>query len=191
MLNVLLKYIERNFDQLYLQKLYRAIFATAYYGMFRIGEITLSPHVIKAINVHIAQNKKKMLFLLRSSKTHGQNVKPQMVKVAASGKTNQLNGCCPFQILRDYLKVRKGFVTLEEQFFVLWDRSPVTPINFRTMLKKVISEAGFDNTYYSSHSFRGGRSVDLFNNGISINNIRKLGKWSPRSTAVYSYLKFQ
>ena len=100
MLDVLLRYIEQNFDQLYLRKLYRDIFVTAYYGMFRIGEITLSPHVIKAIDVHIAQNKWKMLFLLRSSKTHGKNVKPQRVKVAASGKNRQINSCCcPFQIL--------------------------------------------------------------------------------------------
>ena len=54
----------------YLITLYRTILLTAYYGLFRVSEITLSPHVLKARDVHIATNKKKLKFVLRSSKTH-------------------------------------------------------------------------------------------------------------------------
>ena len=45
--------------QPYLTILYKAILSTAYFGLFRIGEITKSPHVIKASDVHICLNKKK------------------------------------------------------------------------------------------------------------------------------------
>ena len=54
---MLLFEIERNYQcQPYLCSMYKAIFALAYYGMLRIGEITLSKHVIRAKDVHIGSN---------------------------------------------------------------------------------------------------------------------------------------
>ena len=44
--------------QPYLTILYQAMFITAYYGLFRVGEITMSQHVIKAKDVHIGVNKR-------------------------------------------------------------------------------------------------------------------------------------
>ena len=79
-LEVLVKEVRKFFDkknQLYLKLLYVALFTTAYYGMFRVGEITKSPHVLLAKDVHIRENKKKMLFLLHSSKTHSKASLPQ------------------------------------------------------------------------------------------------------------------
>ena len=40
--------------QWYLELLYKAMFSICYYGMMRIGEVTKSPHVLKAKDVHIA-----------------------------------------------------------------------------------------------------------------------------------------
>ena len=47
----------------------------------------------------IADNKKKLLFVLRSSKTHGKQVKPQVVKIEGlSKKTNGKKPInCPFE----------------------------------------------------------------------------------------------
>ena len=46
-LNSLLKGVQRHSaEQPYLMKLYLAIFSTAYFGLFRVGEITRSPHVV-------------------------------------------------------------------------------------------------------------------------------------------------
>ena len=36
---------------------------TAYYGLFRVGEITESPHVIKFLNVHVTPNKDFIIFI--------------------------------------------------------------------------------------------------------------------------------
>ena len=55
-------------EQPYLEKLYQALFAAAYYGLLRISEVTKGPHCVLARNVHLAQNKHKMLFLLETSK---------------------------------------------------------------------------------------------------------------------------
>ena len=61
---------------LYKQVLFKAIFLSAYYALLRIGELTESPHVIKAKDMGVARNKDKMRFILRSSKTHGKGAHP-------------------------------------------------------------------------------------------------------------------
>ena len=74
-----------NSNQSYLLVLYKALFVTAYFGLFRIGELTQSAHVVLAKDVHIGTNKKKLLFVLRSSKTHGEDSRPQTVRICAVG----------------------------------------------------------------------------------------------------------
>ena len=69
-------------DQPYLFILFKAMIMTAYFGLFCIGEITDSDHVIKAKDVHVGVNKDKLLFVLRSSKTHGKGIKPQQIRIA-------------------------------------------------------------------------------------------------------------
>ena len=53
------------------------LFSTAYFGLFRVGELTTGDHPVLARDVHIGINKKKMLFLLRTSKTHWKDSKPK------------------------------------------------------------------------------------------------------------------
>ena len=68
LLEIMLFEIQRKFSsQFYLETLYKALFALCYYGMMRVGEVTRSPLVLKAQNVHIATNKDKILLLLYSS----------------------------------------------------------------------------------------------------------------------------
>ena len=66
-------YNERN--QPYLKDLYRAIFSTMYFGLLQISEVACQ-HAVLARDVNIGYNKKKMLFILRSSKTHWQGPRP-------------------------------------------------------------------------------------------------------------------
>ena len=167
--------------------------------MFRVGEVTKGSHPIQARDVHIAQNKKELLFMLRTSKTHMGNVKPQIVKITGlvSSKqgnvpqpTNPNNRYCPFKILHDFLAVRTGYTSIDEPFFVFRDKTPVSPAIFTKILKTTLTNAGYDARLYSSHSFRGGRSKDLLDMGIDIDTIRKLGRWSPKSTSVFAYLRY-
>ena len=86
MLHLLLKTADHYFikiGQEFLQNLYLALLSTMYYGLFRIGELTMSQHTVKARDVHIGINKKKMLFLLHSSKTHTEDSLPQMIKISS------------------------------------------------------------------------------------------------------------
>ena len=110
MVGIIIKQVSRNFaDQPYLETLYKALFATAYFGLFRVGELTTGTHPILARDVQIVKNKRKMLFILRTSKTHSKNVPPQMVKIAAVPRNVQLNRFqtgslhfCPYQLLDNF-----------------------------------------------------------------------------------------
>ena len=109
MLMVLLKQLESKFhDQPYLLKLYQALFSMAYYGLLRVGELTLNDHSILARDVHIGSNKKKILFILCSLKTHTKGSPPQMVKITSKPKESikhhpvvggLLYDYCPYDLL--------------------------------------------------------------------------------------------
>ena len=62
-------------SQGYLEVLYKALFALGYYGLMRVGELTYSPHVIKAKDVHMATNRNKLLLILHSSQNTWPGIK--------------------------------------------------------------------------------------------------------------------
>ena len=192
-LNVILNKIEKVFLQernpLYLCCLYKALFATTYYGLFRVSEVTagLGLHPIKARNVHIGDNKDKMLFILKTSKTHWTDSKPQIVKIVREMATFHMSIHCPFMLIRNYLRLRRKYQTNEEPFFIFSDRTPVTPGNYRSTLKLMLELCGVNPQLYGIHSMRVGRSVDLFfKSKLSVSTIKKLGRW--KSNIVYRYL---
>ena len=133
LLNIILKTTEHHFlgaGQVYLAHMYMALFSTAYYGLFRVGEITWSPHNIKAIDVHIGENKNKILFILRSLKTHTLGDPPQMITISSSRRARLQHHYCPFNLLRKFLEVRRGYLNPSEPFFhffgqVVCDIEPV------------------------------------------------------------------
>ena len=178
--------------QPYLTVMYKVLLGTAYYGLFRVGELTSSPHVVKAVDVRIGLNKNKLMFVLHTSKTHTGGDKPQIIKINSVKKDNNDNkygnlsqhlpSICPFTLLKDYLKLRKKYKDEKEQFFVFRDRTPVTQL-----LKKLLQFNNINQAFYSTHALRSGRSSDLLEIGVSVETIRKLGRW--RSNAVYTYLR--
>ena len=124
------------------------------------------------------------MFILRSSKTHNKSSFPQTVKISQKQdnlKDKKIRTYCPY---RRYLNNRGAFNDYEENFFVFKGGSPVEITQFHNTLKLMIKIAGFD---YSMHSLRGGHSLDLMSSGLSVETIKKLGRW--KSNAVYNYLK--
>ena len=181
----------------YLCIMYKLLLSTAYFGLFHVGEITESPHVIKARDVHVVQNKKKMMFVLHTSKTHWKDVKPQVVKISSGAplltpkmkpKTKTANDFCAFLLLQSYMRIRRKIRNKDKQFFVFRDRSPVKPDHMRKILWNALAECGLDPMLYGCHSTRAGRAMDLLQKmHLDVSTIKKLGRWS--SNIVYSYLK--
>ena len=190
MVHVLLdKLLDMFESQPYLCALYRAMIVAAYYGMLRVGEIMNSQHVIKAKDTHVACNKDKMMFVLHTSKMHWLDSPPQIIKISArrtvAGKKSK--NYCPFTALRTYLDCRKSYKTMTEPLFMFHDRTPVSTLQFRKTSKLSISLAGFDGLLYDTHSLCAGRSCDLLKMKVSVETIKKLGRW--KSNAVFKYLK--
>ena len=160
-LNILIKKVDllfRHNPQPYLTVLYKALLSMAYFGLFRIGEITKSPHVVEAANVHIGQNKNKLMFILHTSKTHGLGAKPQIIKISAVTRQCKTDEYCPFVLLCNYVAIRKKYLDSEEQFFVFRDHSPVLPSHFRNTLSMLIRMCRLNPKLYSSHSLRSGQA---------------------------------
>ena len=173
-------------EQPYLSQLYKTLFSTCYYGLFRVGEVTDGEHAVRARDVHIGVNKKKMLFVLHTSKTHWLDAKPQTIKISSQG---EIGSCefCPFKLLNDYIEMRGNRDSDDETFFVFSDKTAVSAVNFRLTLRKVLKTLQLDETLYSPSSFRAGRAVDLDGMQVSLESIKILGRW--RSSAVFTYLK--
>ena len=136
LLEILLFEIKRiNGDQQCLQVMYEAMLCLGYYGLMRVGELTDSPHVVKATNIHIGTNKDKILIVLYSSKTHTRASPPQKIKITSvetcSGimdhTLQRRKGVffCPFVSIRNYLSLRGTYKDQNENFFVFKDKSPV------------------------------------------------------------------
>ena len=175
-------------NQPYLESMYTGMFCLAYYGMLRVGELTKGPHTVKACNIHVGNNKKKIQIVLYTSKTHGQESGPQKVKIAAADpKKVEKMFFCPFSAVLHFMSTRGSYKSEEEQFFVFADRSPVCPHHFRSTLRSLISKIDLDPLLYDVHSFRSGRTCDLYKFGYSIDQIKSMGRW--KSNAVYRYLK--
>ena len=91
---------------------------------------------------------------------------------------------CPFAIIKQYINLRPTALTLDENFFVFSDRSPVNPGNVRSVLKLMIQHIGLDANLYNFHAIRIGCCSDLLKLGLSVETIKKLGCW--RSNAVFT-----
>ena len=180
--------------QLYLSLLYQMIFGTMYFGLLRISEVTGTQHSVKAADIQVGTNKRKFRLILRTSKTHWKNMKPQLIVISATHNDhmdgNQPTATslpCPYKLLDEYSTCRRDYIDENEPFFINRDGSPVSPEQLVRCLKLMIKKAGFDQTLYGSHSIRIGRTCDLFKLGLSIDLIKKLGRW--KSNAVYRYLR--
>ena len=186
LMELILFEVQRTYSsQPYLETLYKAMIILGYYGLFRIGELAAGTHTVKACDVHIAQNKDKMLFILYSSKTHGQESRPQKVKIVATNPSSK-TFFCPFRIAREYLGLRGNYCTDDEPFFIFRDKQSVLPSHIRNVLRSALKSMNLPSFNYSYHSLRIGRCSDLISFGTSFELVKLAGRW--QSNAVYKYI---
>ena len=167
--------------------LLQTIFAVSYYGLFRIGELTVGDHQAKACDVHVAGNKDKILIVLRSSKTHGRESRPQEIKITSNEKVKKSINFCPFHLMKTYIQYRGGDLSDDEGFFIFSDGTGVKPTNVRIVLRTILSKLNLEPKYYDTHSFRIGRASDLLKFQVPISRIKQIGRW--KSNAVFKYLR--
>ena len=114
--------------------------------------------------------------------------KPQLIKLSSKplAKERRNHEACPFMLISQYIAIRPKYKSTEEQFFVFRDLTPVTPFHMRHTLQMALHQGGFDAKSYCTQSMHAGHTTDLLEYGISVETIKKLGRWT--SNAVYKYL---
>ena len=190
LLEMILFEIDRIYsNQVYLAILFKTLIAIAFYGLFRIGELTASQHALKACNVNLGINKDKILFILESSKTHNKESRPQKIKISKLPDCQAaIRYFCPFKLFTKYLKMRgTGYLDKYKQFFIFRDRSPVKPSHVRGILDQAIKNIGLDHRLYCFHSLRMWMATQLIKMGYTIEVVKCIGRWT--SNVAYKYIK--
>ena len=118
LLNILLNKVENYFldrSQLYLSKLYTAMFSLAYHGLLGVGELTTGSHPIQMKDVFIANNKSKIQIILRTSKTHSLADNPQIIKINKQNNAEKPKPYCPFKLLNEYVDERNRYLSRRQR----------------------------------------------------------------------------
>ena len=156
---------------------------TGYYGLLRVSELTISPHTINAQDVHLATNKRKLLLCLKTSKTHTEANKPQIVKMGPKAEESEAShlhpAFCPCSVMVEYLNMQGDFNNDDEPLFVFRAYTGVKADQFCRVLKTAIKLNGLNESLYNSYSLRMGRSCDLYKDGMEISKIQNLEDGSP------------
>ena len=155
--------------QNYVRIMYKALFVLAYYGHFRVGELSKGDHPVHVTDVHVGRNKRKMQIILRTSKTHGLGDNPQKVMIKSferklefreMRKSHKIvdiepqDRCfCPYNLVQDYVDIRDGYNKADEPFFTFRDGRPVTPVQVRTVLNDALTAVGLKVEMYGTHQF--------------------------------------
>ena len=171
--------------QLYLATLCQVLILTGYYGLLRVGEMTLGTHPILACNMQRSRNRQKFQMVLKTSKNHSVCNPLQRITIFSELESNRFY--CPYHIITDYIELRekRNGTNIIEPFFVFRNRQPVKPEHFHKVLKRSLDAQGLNSNNYNCHSLRNGKASDLFKSRMEYEQIKVMGRWHSNSTCKY------
>lgn len=163
-------------------KMFQAAFTLAFWGLFRVGELTASgansdKRILALSDIKVKDS--KLVVHIRFSKTDqlGKGVTLEIPKALD-------NSVCPVASMTEYLKVRSR---IEGPLFQHFSGSALTRYQFSTILSKCLKCCGIGAENYKSHSFRVGGCTALFMSGYSSEEIQTRGRW--KSEVYRSYIR--
>lgn len=165
----------------YEEKLFKAAFVTAFWGLFRVGELTMcqGKNVDQLISIDdLKLDKGHIIVLVRFSK-NDQTGRGAEVKLERSG-----DQICPVSCLNEFLEVRPK---IPGPLFCHFNGKTVTRYQFTAVLAKSLSFLGLNTHKFTSHSFRIGRASSMATQGHSSEEIMLKGRW--KSTAYKGYIR--
>ena len=164
--------------------LFTAMFLTAFYGFFRIGELaSKSPELGKSVVQFESLSFLSTDGCIKSLKItichfkHNTNNRPVDIIITR----DSASPFCPVQAMLEYCKVR---LFSPGPLFCLHNR-PVTVSQFNTQLRSCLSFCSLDSSRYKSHSFRIGAACHAADLGFSDSQIRALGRWKSDAFKLY------
>jgi len=165
--------------------LMRAMFLIAFFGLFRVGELAVSPQGQQIVIQHqhlklvTEQNKVTSCSIQFNQYKHSQG----QVAIIPIKRMSEKR-VCPIRSLMKYLKVcriRQG------PLFQHLSGHPVTTSFFRSTLHSCVVFCHLDPTRYKTHSFRIGGATHAHLSNMSPVQIQQLGRW--RSSAFLKYIR--
>lgn len=176
-LHSLLNIIPKLAPSAFQASLFSAMFATAFYGFLRCGEMCDSPHNIQFHQVQCDEHQSFFDLTFLHFK-HSNPGKPFVIRIVAK------ETMCPVKLLLHYLEIRG---TLPGPLFCTADMKPISRARFSNFLNSCLSLLKLPVKHYKAHSFRIGAATSALLSGRSESEIQILGRWS--STAFKKYLR--
>ena len=169
----------------YEAKLFAAAFSVAFFGYFRVGELTegrkqLQGHAVQFKHLEISNKHTFLKFSLQHSKAD-QRGKGETIMIENNHSSTYIK---PVDIMLDYLRVRPS---VQGNLFCHFGGQALTRVQFAAVLGKALKAIGVDSTRYKSHSFRIGAATNAAMLGISDEDICKAGRW--KSKCYKSYIR--
>ena len=150
----------------FLVLMYRSLLTFTFHGLFRSGEVTYSPHSIKAEDIYFVKG--HLHVYLASSKAHRG---PGQQRVIIQPQPT----ICPAQDLVNYLHVRPKFPG------ALYRKQSGVPLQYPELLKLMGDLASFCNLpreCFMPHSIGIGSTTHLHLQGFDSQVIKTRGRWS-------------
>lgn len=133
---------------------------------------------IECINIHQHSKIKRAILHLHQSKTDPFRKGVDIIIASAEA----------IQALTQYLMhTQQENQGKRSPLFRFPDGNPINRQWFMKQVSILLSNAGYNSSNYSSHSFRKGGAVSLLHNGVSDSIIRQMGRW--KSDAFHLYLR--
>ena len=162
------------------RKLLRAMFVVAFFGLMRVGEITMSKDKVIPLNIDQVRFTPEMVTITITKFKHNKSMRPVGIPLPKQ----DIIDICPVDALHDYLVYRGSS---PGPLFALSNLSPVPREFFIKHLRKSLTFCGFSWKNYKSHSFRIGGASYYADLGFSDAQIRLLGRWG--SDAFLQYIR--
>ena len=182
LLNKIIYITENCMENTWFQKiLIKACFLLMYYGCLRVGEISISNsnevNILRKSQITVISSKN--LEISFHSYKHSRGKTPSIVIRAQ-------NGYCPVEALKKYMDVRNE-IRDNPMLFIDQERKTITREWLVRYLKTELSILGEDPSQYNTHSFRIGRTTDLYRSGVSERIIKAAGRW--KTDAFRQYIR--
>ena len=162
----------------YHQVLLRAMFCTAFFGLMRLAEITVTKQGQVIVSLNQLTLSSNLAVINITHFKHNQSLKPVDIPLCAQQSTV----ICPVLNLATYLQVR-GYSP--GPLFCFPGDKPVPRRFFTKHLSFLLKSIGYDVARYKSHSFRIGGASYYADLGYTDAQLRLLGRWNSNSFILY------
>lgn len=185
LLHELVRALQHTNNSAYQRALYGALFMTAFYGFFRIGELTCKTRRMSQTVVQFNQ----ITFIKNDSRTTAVKITISRFKHNTTNRvftilieSEQAEPFCPVQLLTEFIRLRGSH---DGPLFAFPNMEAILTAQFNTELRRALTFCGLDIARYKSHSFRIGAACHAAERGFSDAQIRALGRWNSDAFKLY------